>query len=56
MEADVVGHGAGGGEFREGVEFRDSVAHADTVDFPGGGVAGTGVGLEMVVCRRFHGR
>jgi hypothetical protein len=30
------------------------VAYADAVELPGEGVAGAGVGLEMVVCRGFH--
>jgi len=55
VETDDVGHGAGGGEFGEGVEFGDRVAHADTIDLPGEGVAGTGVGLEMMVCGWLQG-
>jgi len=54
VEADDVGHGAGGGEFGKGMESGDSVAHADAVEFPGEGVAGAGVGLEMIIGLMFH--
>ena len=48
VEADDVIGAAGGGEAGEGVKCGDGVAHADAVEFPEEGVAGAGVGDDVL--------
>lgn len=48
VQADDVGVGAAGVETGERIEFGYGVAHADAIEFPGDGIAGTGLGLEML--------
>ena len=54
VKTDDVGRGTCRGEFGEGAEFGYGVAHPDAVELPADGVAGSGVGLEMVAILAFH--
>jgi hypothetical protein len=49
VQADDVGVRAAGVETGERIEFGDGMAHADAIEFPGDGIAGTGPGLKMLV-------
>ena len=48
VEADDVSVRTAGVETGERIEFGDGVAHADAVEFPGNGIAGAGLGLEVL--------
>ncbi len=48
VQADDVSIRAAGVETGERIEFGDGVAHADAIEFPGDGIAGAGLGLEVL--------